>query len=441
MSGPEQRAATGLVAETDDQDVREAIDFKMVTFSLGGKDYGIDIMEVKEIAKFAHFTYVPNTAPYVRGVYNLRGEIISVIDLRVFFNLPAPAQASGQRENGLILRLENSLIGVIVDSIDRVVGLSASHVQPPHPIFGDINVKYIKGVAEHDGRLYIILDVNRIFRRDAEAVDQQPPVHYGAAAPATPREQPAPVPTTSQIAAFLRDSLATFLGFHVSAANQDWFEARTMQWEEECRAARRDPQLTNEADARTFLAPFYSAHSNALWSDDYSASVAALLPAPQSTVYNVWNPGCGSGRETFSLAVLIRRAHTNHQLKIWASDNDLLAVSNAPNLVLSEAEIPASHGEFVVDSPNGPTYAPAVKESILFEFSDVMNTAGLPPVDLVVCRDVVSFMRSDDQQRLFELFEETLRPGGVLILGDHERADTEVWSALPDTTRAAFQRR
>ena len=65
----------------------EKIDFKMITFSLGGKDYGVDIMKVKEISKADKFTYVPNTAPFVRGVYNLRGEIISIIYLRTMFHL------------------------------------------------------------------------------------------------------------------------------------------------------------------------------------------------------------------------------------------------------------------------------------------------------------------------------------------------------------------
>ena len=72
----------------------DKVDFKMVTFSLAGKEYGIDIMSVKEIAKAGRFTYVPNAAPFVRGVYNLRGDIISVIDLRIFFHLPAERKLS-----------------------------------------------------------------------------------------------------------------------------------------------------------------------------------------------------------------------------------------------------------------------------------------------------------------------------------------------------------
>ena len=70
----------------------DKVDFKMVTFSLAGKEYGVDIMSVKEIAKAARFTYVPNASTFVRGVYNLRGEIISVIDLRIFFHLPPSAR-------------------------------------------------------------------------------------------------------------------------------------------------------------------------------------------------------------------------------------------------------------------------------------------------------------------------------------------------------------
>jgi purine-binding chemotaxis protein CheW len=91
----------GVDDETEDLRARQTIDFKMVTLSLGGKDYGIDIMRVKEIAKFSQFTYVPNTAPYVRGVYNLRGDIISIIDLRLMFNLPVEEHEEGAPENGI----------------------------------------------------------------------------------------------------------------------------------------------------------------------------------------------------------------------------------------------------------------------------------------------------------------------------------------------------
>ena len=117
------------------------VDFKMVTFTLAGKDYGIDIMKVKEISKASKFTFVPNAAPFVRGVYNLRGDIISVIDLRTFFNQTV-TEEDLDFVNMIILRLDRHVLSVIVDSIDKVVGISSDSIQPPHPLFGDINIKY-----------------------------------------------------------------------------------------------------------------------------------------------------------------------------------------------------------------------------------------------------------------------------------------------------------
>ncbi len=84
------------------------VDFKMVTFSLAGKDYGVDIMSVKEIAKADKFTFVPNAASYVRGVYNLRGDIIPIVDLRQFFHLPIERKTEGL-DNMLILHINDQV--------------------------------------------------------------------------------------------------------------------------------------------------------------------------------------------------------------------------------------------------------------------------------------------------------------------------------------------
>ena len=148
------------------QEKKEAasyVDFKMVTFSLAEKDYAIDIMYVKEIAKAGRFTYVPNTLPFVLGVYNLRGEIIPILDLRLFFNIEVPKRDEKKLENLLILTLDDQTFGLVVDKIDKVVGVQKSSIQPPHPLFADINIKYISGVVENNNRLYVLLDILRIF--------------------------------------------------------------------------------------------------------------------------------------------------------------------------------------------------------------------------------------------------------------------------------------
>lgn len=152
----------------DDRKAQETVDFKMVTFSISGKDYAIDIMYVKEIAKAGQFTYVPNTLPFVVGVYNLRGEIIPILDLRIFFNISDKKDEESKLQNLLILKVNEQTFGVIVDNIDKVVGIQKSSIQPSHPLFADINIKYIAGVIENNKHLYILLDVERIFSKSKD---------------------------------------------------------------------------------------------------------------------------------------------------------------------------------------------------------------------------------------------------------------------------------
>lgn len=419
---------------------QEIIDFKMVTFSLGGKDYGIDIMRVKEIAKFSQFTYVPNTAPYVRGVYNLRGDIISIIDLRVMFNVSAEPKAEGKAENGLILRLENNLLGAVVDSIDRVVGFSSTQIQPPHPIFGDINIKFISGVAEHEGRLYIILDVDRIFSRD----DESERTGKEAAPTPAPREERPEEPVDSprdrrENRTFLVEGLATFSGFHITPVNEEWFERRVTEWEDTRSKQQQDVQLTGQDAAEEFLAPFFSDYNRKFWGDEYVARIANLLPDATSSLVHVWNPGCGNGHESFSILMMLKHRYPENRVKVWAGDTDLLKISTAPNLVFRLEEIPEYAHQYVEESKNGYTFVQSVKDQVLFEFSDLRNGASMTKMDLIVCRDVVSFFSHDVQVEIFSIFEEILKPTGTLVLGDNERApDETVWLQI-DSNASVFR--
>ena len=115
-----EETATAVKSQTDsverdyeEEEDRESValfDFRMAAFTLAGKDYAIDIMNVKEIVKASRFTYVPNTVPFVLGVYNLRGEIIPIIDLRKFFNIEVPKRKDDQIENLLIITIEDHVL-------------------------------------------------------------------------------------------------------------------------------------------------------------------------------------------------------------------------------------------------------------------------------------------------------------------------------------------
>jgi len=408
-----------LEKETTDQ-----IDFKMVTFSLAGKDYGIDIMKVREIARIVNFTYVPNTPAFVRGVYNLRGEIISIIDLRAMFNLPFQQKATTEEESGLILRLDNTLIGIIVDKIDKVVGINSASIQPPHPIFGDINIKFISGVVENDGRLYIILDADKVLGKPniekKEAVDASfriTPDVFGSINQSTliTGSQDG---ENNQNKVFIKESLQALAGFTVSDINETWFANRYAQWEKDRNGSQ--VQVKSQEDARLFLEDFYSPMSGQLWDEMYFRKFIDALPEKSGAHFNVWNPGCARGYETYSMAVALHTKYPDSRIKIWASDKDLLNISSAPNLVFSEKDIPELYAPFMTSGKNGFSFSQKIKEMILFEYHDISHDHNLPPLDLVLSRDVFSFLPANHIASLKRSLWEKLKSGGIVILGRNE---------------------
>ncbi len=419
----------------------EKVDFKMISFSLAGKEYGIDIMSVKEIAKAGRFTYVPNAAPFVRGVYNLRGEIIPVIDMRIFFHLPAERKQDEALESLIIVRVGDHVFGIIVDAIDKVVGISTSSIQPPHPIFGDINVKYIKGIVESSGKLYIILDVERIFSGERagessaeEAARPSPRLEAGERAVEAAPAKPSAGADIS--ASFVRETLAAFKSFHVTPINESWFSSRFAEW----KAMRKgeELQLREAAEADEFLEGFFSPCSGRLWDDDYAAAIEASLPPIESKNINVWNPGCGKGYETWSFACVMKRKYPEARIKIWANDSDLLAISMAPNMAF-EGAVPEYCLPFMSKGRNGLVFAQAVRDSIFFEFHDVLNANTLPSIDLVLCRDMLSFVSPVDQKRLLSDFTEKLKPGGVVLCGANEELG-ESWAAVGSGAVKAYRK-
>jgi purine-binding chemotaxis protein CheW len=416
---------TGEEAQTD----VEQIDFKMVTFSLAGKDYGVDIMKVKEIAKFGNFTYVPNTAPFVRGVHNLRGDIISVIDMRKMLRLPVPDEK--KVEDGLILRLEKNVLGVVVDAISGVVGISSTTIQPPHPIFADINIQYIRGVVEHQEKLFIILDVDRIFAKENPAIasEHHPvPEASGVTAPVVSGS----IPQGQEEEAFVRDALPTLAGFHVTSINADWFSRRFKEWLGARRQTGVSPQLRSDDDAEQFLSSFYSRNAGRFLTQEYVGAIGDALPVGQAGGLTVWNPGCGKGEESYSLAAYLRSVFPNRRVRVWAHDKDLLSISTAPNLVFSRDAVPEYAAPFLVQGINGYSFSEELKETILFEYHDLLHRNEVPECDLILCRDVLSFLPKEQQSAVLDDFYTRLKPDGVLVLGDNETVgDPGRWQRVP----------
>lgn len=433
------------IRESFDGGVREplaVIDFKMVTFSLAGKDYAVDIMQVKEIAKAGSFTYVPNTSPFVLGVYNLRGDIIPIIDLRRFFNIPAPRKSRQAIENMVIVTVEDQTFGVVVDGIDKVIGVSKTTIQPPHPIFGDINIKYIRGVVEEAGKLYILLDVHRIFSFRLGEEERTAVVDRGVVpSPSPPAVSVPPGDEENLNVGFISDTLAAFGRFFTSAVNEGWLRSRYLVWRDVRSGA--EVQLQHEEYVAEFLSTFPSPDTGVFWSGEYAASVGSVLSRMQvGKVVTVWNIGCGAGHESYSLAVLLRKTFPDAVVRVHASDSDLFSISNAPMLTVPEHVIGDWYKPYVVKGVSGSyTFSQEIKEMVLFEYHDCTHPSALPDVDLIVARDVLSSLAVPVQHTLLKEFSEKLKATGVVLLGQNEVMPKDTgWLRQIEGTVAVFSK-
>ncbi len=434
------------------------IDYKMVSFSLAGKDYAIDIMKVKEIAKAGHFTYVPNTLPFVLGVYNLRGEIIPIIDLRLFFNISVAEHDDNVLENMLIVTVGEQTFGVVVDAIDKVVGIQKSTIQPPHPLFGDINIKYISGVVEAQRHLYVLLDIDKIFgirtpeeekelaetaqaqleQRQAAAAEvaaqkaEQTQKDVNASKESASKSQPK-APTKEEIKKeesvdynFIAESLKNLKKFVVNSITENWVKERYETWKKE--RGSEKTQLQNDSDAEAFLKPFYSPFTGDWWSEQYAQEVSKALPDNSAKNIVVWNPGCGKGFESYSLACLLKKRYPNAHIRIYAHDIDLLNVSNAPLMTVSDKVSTDWYQPNLTKSVSGDwTFTKEIKDMIMFEYHDCVNTNNLPPIDIVFARDIISFLPEASQNTMLNDFAEKVKGNGVIIVGANENIAVPGW--------------
>ena len=164
---------TGL-AETVDQAVKSMHDRegKYLTFSMADEEYGIEIEKIKEIIGMMQITTVPQTPEFVKGVINLRGKVIPVVDLRARFGM----ESIDYTERTCIIVVEiqvqsgTVMIGIVVDAVSEVLNIKGDDIEET-PTFGaKLNTDYILGMAKMEGGVKILLDIDRVLSGDETAV-------------------------------------------------------------------------------------------------------------------------------------------------------------------------------------------------------------------------------------------------------------------------------
>jgi len=138
-------------------------DMQVVGFRIGRETFGLPIAMVREIVRIPEITSVPNAPDYIEGVINLRGRIIPIVDLRKRFG--QKAFEPNKKNRIIVVELGARSFGLIVNSASEVMRIAPSDIEAPHNVFQEGELDYVTGVGKLQGRLVILLDVERLLRR------------------------------------------------------------------------------------------------------------------------------------------------------------------------------------------------------------------------------------------------------------------------------------
>ena len=139
-----------------------------LTFTLGKEEYGVDILKVQEIRGYEAVTRIANAPEFIKGVVNLRGTIVPIVDMRIKFNL---GQAEYDRFTVvIILNLRDRVVGIVVDGVSDVVALTAEQTRPAPEFSGSFDTQYITGLGTVDNRMLILMDIEKLMSSDDMAL-------------------------------------------------------------------------------------------------------------------------------------------------------------------------------------------------------------------------------------------------------------------------------
>ncbi len=150
---------------------KEITEGKFLTFALGREEYGIEILKVREIIGLMDITTVPQTPDYMKGVINLRGKVIPVIDLRLKFSMQEDEHT--QETCVIVVEVNNTQIGIIVDSVSEVLDIKSTEIEEA-PSFGQgIDTDFIMGMGKAKEKIIILLDIETVLSsEELEMVNQ-----------------------------------------------------------------------------------------------------------------------------------------------------------------------------------------------------------------------------------------------------------------------------
>lgn len=154
-----------MTADTlEHSDLLESLAGKYLTFNLGNEGYGLEILKVQEIIGMQNITSVPTTPEYVKGVINLRGKVIPVIDLRLKFGMSP--QETTRKTCIIVVQVHGDdadlIMGIVVDEVSEVLNIAADQIEPASALGSRLDSQFILGMAKTEAAVKILLDIDKI---------------------------------------------------------------------------------------------------------------------------------------------------------------------------------------------------------------------------------------------------------------------------------------
>ena len=137
---------------------------QLVTFNLANEEFGVDITRVQEINRMMDITKIPNAPEFIKGVVNLRGKIVPVVDLRKKLGFPEKEHDKSTRI--MVVEVNGMVLGFIVDSVSEVLRIPESTIEPPPSLVGGVESDYLNGVGKLDDRLLLLINLEKVIKSD-----------------------------------------------------------------------------------------------------------------------------------------------------------------------------------------------------------------------------------------------------------------------------------
>lgn len=148
---------------------------EFLTFCLGDEEYGLDILKVQEIRGYDTVTRIANAPDYIKGVINLRGNIVPIVDMRIRFHLGEARY--DEFTVVIILNLGSRVVGMVVDSVSDVIALEPEQVHPAPEMGGGMDTRYLTGLGSLEDRMLILVDIESLILEDVMNLDAAETLH------------------------------------------------------------------------------------------------------------------------------------------------------------------------------------------------------------------------------------------------------------------------